>query len=443
MKKQLLLILFILLNASLFETNAFSGNGNGTSESPYVIATVEQLNEVRNDLSASYILEADIDLANWINTNSPEAGWEPLGFGTLEDPHPFTGSFDGNGHFITGLWVNRPDNNYIGLFGQVTGTVEFKNLGVIIAEGKSVKGKECVAGIAGWLTNIETTNVAKFNNCFVMGNIEGTKNVGAIVGLNNWVHPTLENCYAAGSVISTGDGAGGLMGSSWGNTEITIKNCYSINSVKSSESGSAAGILGSASANNAPGIYLSIFNCAAINPTIDGGTARRIHSWVKSGANISLGKNMGYEGTSVNGDEVWFGYDDNNEGEDVNAEQIKDKNTYTDWDFTDIWAMGNEQYPLPVLKILSKNFQPVTCPSHIPGFTAIEKIASEVSVIYPNPTAGELFIKNKPSGLKAKLFDCTGKLLLTSTEDNLNISSFNSGVYFIRIDHQVITIVKR
>jgi hypothetical protein len=134
------LFFFSALLIFSIDASAFSGTGSGTSADPYVVTTAAQLNEVRNALTASYKLGADIDLTAWIATNSPTAGWEPIGFGTLEDPHPFKGTLDGDGHFITGLWSNRPDHNYIGLFGQVTGIVEFRNLGVVIAEGKSLNG---------------------------------------------------------------------------------------------------------------------------------------------------------------------------------------------------------------------------------------------------------------------------------------------------------------
>jgi hypothetical protein len=431
-----------ILSAFAVNASAFSGTGGGTPDSPYIITTAEQLNEARNDLSASYRLGADIDLTAWIDANSPVAGWEPVGFGTLTDPHPFTGNFDGNGHFITGLWINRPDNDYIGLFGQVTGVVSFRNLGVKTAEGKSIKGKESVGGIAGWLTNIETTNTALFSNCCVIGDIEGAKNVGAIIGLNNWVHPTLENCYAGGSIKSTGDGAGGLLGSTWGNTNIDIKKCYAFNSVEAAASGSAGGILGSASANSPQNIYISISYSGAFNPTIDAGTGNRIICYTKSGANVTLASNWGFELTLVNGWDIWDDcLPDNKEGLSITAAQLKDAATYTEWDFPSVWTMGNENYPLPVLTSLSKVHQPQTAPSHIA--TAIKTVDNDAFTVYPNPAKGEIFVKNKPFGASVEIYDRSGRLLSKNKDDIQDISSLNQGIYFVKVEQRIAKIIKQ
>ena len=84
--------------------------GDGTIDNPWQIATAEQLDLVREDLGAHYILTGDIDLAGYDN-------WEPIGtFQSLSDapedaevPHPdyaFTGTFDGDGHIISNLTVN-------------------------------------------------------------------------------------------------------------------------------------------------------------------------------------------------------------------------------------------------------------------------------------------------------------------------------------------------
>ena len=55
----LLFCLFILVAPD--SATAFSGLGSGTSEDPYQIATCLQLQEMRDELTASYILTADIE----------------------------------------------------------------------------------------------------------------------------------------------------------------------------------------------------------------------------------------------------------------------------------------------------------------------------------------------------------------------------------------------
>lgn len=81
------LLALVLLTSASAETT-FEG-GSGTAEDPWQIATAEQLNRVREDLTAHYILIADIDLSDYEN-------WEPIGaFQSLSDapedaevPHP-------------------------------------------------------------------------------------------------------------------------------------------------------------------------------------------------------------------------------------------------------------------------------------------------------------------------------------------------------------------
>ena len=125
----------------------FAG-GSGTFEDPYLIETAEQLNAVRKGPSNHYKLIADIDLSDWGN-------WVPIGgtasYGFLpgwdkadKGAHTFNGSFDGNGHVVSGMQIviNEPTPHLTegenwrayGLFANV-GTnpakYKIKNLGVV------------------------------------------------------------------------------------------------------------------------------------------------------------------------------------------------------------------------------------------------------------------------------------------------------------------------
>lgn len=105
--------------------NSFTG-GSGTKEDPYQIATAEQLAflaEVNDDWSdeynhAYYVLTSDIqlnDLANYEkwDQEAPEYQWKPVGY-------HFSGSFDGAGYTISGLYVqSMKDQDAIGLFGNI------------------------------------------------------------------------------------------------------------------------------------------------------------------------------------------------------------------------------------------------------------------------------------------------------------------------------------
>ncbi len=99
-----------LLLLPLASKAQFSGSGTGTENDPYLIFNAIQLDQVRNFLNKSvyFKLMADIDLTEWIADNSPSQGWLPIGNSNLMR---FKGTFDGNGHEITGLVINRPSTD--------------------------------------------------------------------------------------------------------------------------------------------------------------------------------------------------------------------------------------------------------------------------------------------------------------------------------------------
>lgn len=125
----------------------FAG-GSGTLEDPYLIQTAEQLNAVRKGPTFHYKLIADIDLSNWGN-------WVPIGctaaYGFMDrwdksekGAYSFSGSFDGDGHVISGMQIviNEPtpfltegaNFRAYGLFGSLATTPkkhQIKNLGVV------------------------------------------------------------------------------------------------------------------------------------------------------------------------------------------------------------------------------------------------------------------------------------------------------------------------
>jgi hypothetical protein len=65
--------------------------------------------------------------------------------------------------------------------------------------------------------------------------------------------------------------------------------------------------------------------------------------------------------------------------------------------------------------------------------------------IYPNPASNELTISNLKQGTQLMLFDAVGSIVLqqqaTATKTTLNVSSINSGVYFIRVDDYTTKII--
>ena len=187
------------------------------------ITTIEQLNNVRNDLTGSYVLMNDLDFADGpiayrpqstsdATVAGPAADATNAGFAPIWDsPTQFTGTFDGNGFTISNLYINRTSTNNIGLFGVVGSGGEVKNVGLVDAY---VKGNNPVGGLVG--NNVEGT----ITNSYTTGNVSGTTTTGGLTGQN--FNGTIRNCFATATVTGTTN-TGGLVGENFGGT---ITNCY-------------------------------------------------------------------------------------------------------------------------------------------------------------------------------------------------------------------------
>jgi len=174
------------------------------------------LDAVRGNLAGSYILMNDLDsaTAGYEDLAGPTAnggkGWQPIGFlNPWDGIGGFRGTFDGQGHEIHDLFINRPDETYVGLFGVIDEGGVVHNIGVVNAD---VTGNLGVGGLLGY-------NDGTVTNSYSAGNVTGEGAVGGLVGVN--AEGTVSDSYSAGNV--TGDmGVGGLVGGSTGN----VSNSY-------------------------------------------------------------------------------------------------------------------------------------------------------------------------------------------------------------------------
>jgi len=233
-----------------------AGDEDGTPGNPYLIRSAADLYNVRNDLTASYRLERDIDLSVYPN-------WEPIG--TSTGNKGFKGTFDGAGYSISGLTIDSGAGE-IGLFGYVSeyatiirnvrlvnvnvkstnlsanagGLVGLINHGTI--ENSSVSGTiEGIAFIAGGLVGQSATSSKLImNSSSAKVNISGNASAGGLVG-GLTSSASIEQSYATGDVFLSGSGAvGGLVGDVGGE----ILNSYATGSVASASYASAGGLIG-------------------------------------------------------------------------------------------------------------------------------------------------------------------------------------------------------
>ena len=198
----------------------------------------------------------DYYLAKNINCDVPPynqgSGFQPI--------DGFTGTFDGQGHTITGLYINRPLDSVIGLFKQLdsSGTVTDVTLVNV-----NITGKDRVGSMAGTnrgtisqvnatgnitSSGINTVNIgglvgynflASISQSSFSGDVRGegsssSSNVGGIAGSNNG---TISKSYSTGLVRSKGTALGGLVGANAG----SISDCYSTSDVVSVYLNSIAG----------------------------------------------------------------------------------------------------------------------------------------------------------------------------------------------------------
>ena len=194
-----------------------------TAEEPIEIATAEDLAAINDNLSGSYVLTADIDLAGveW----TPIGSFVPAGESGEEQETPdpdfaFTGTFDGNGHTISNLNINQPEGMTVALFGCIANT----EIGNFVLDNASVTGSIMAAGAVGYsycstVSNVKASNVVVDVN-FTELSTEGM--YGGIVGAG--MASLITDCEAE-AVITLPDNVAnaGLVG---GGLEMTsVTNC--------------------------------------------------------------------------------------------------------------------------------------------------------------------------------------------------------------------------
>jgi hypothetical protein len=213
----ILLGIFLIFNWENI-VSAFSGSGGGTSGSPYIITNCTQLQEMNDDLTATYILGNNINCSNTTNWNSG-AGFEPIGDGvTGGEENAFTGTFNGNGYDIIGLYINRPNEYYVGLFGYSNGDILNVNLINV-----NVTGLDAVGGLVGWSDSYYY--ISFIGNCSVGGIVKGRNNVGGLAG----DYTGLINYSSSSSEVIANTSVGGLIGYTYSGS--TISNSYSTGKV--------------------------------------------------------------------------------------------------------------------------------------------------------------------------------------------------------------------
>lgn len=191
--------------------NGIIPSGQGTINDPYLIENFNNLLWVSDNSSSwsSHFLQTEN--INAILTNlCLQDGFSPIG----DISTKFTGSYDGDGHTISNLFINRPNNQRIALFGETNGAT-IARLGLVDPD-------------------ITVTGTGSFG--------QGS-NVGSLVGLAD-NGTSISQCFATGgSVTAGGSGVGGLIGQLlWS----SLTDSYAIVAVEGGDAGMnySAGLVG-------------------------------------------------------------------------------------------------------------------------------------------------------------------------------------------------------
>lgn len=162
-------------------------------------------------------------------------GWKPLG---NSENQAFVGIFDGNYHQIKNLYINRPSESYIGVFGYTKKNLDNTSATVrnlfLTGDLMSVTGRNYTGALIG--TTLETTVI---KNIFSSGNITGNEYTGGIIGYATYAD--VDTIYAAGSV-NGGDQVGGIAG--YSTYTANYRNIFSANTVSGEKH--VGGMLGNA-----------------------------------------------------------------------------------------------------------------------------------------------------------------------------------------------------
>lgn len=177
--------------------------GEGTVENPYQISNAAELYWFARlvngggNASANAILTDNITVNTGVldeNKNLASKGdlteWEPIGTSDV----PYTGTFDGKGYTISGLYFNNPSESNVGLFGYIEANGKISNVGVL---DSYFKFDMLGGGVCG------TNNGGELQNCSNSSTVIGNRIAGGVCGIN---HNVINYCYYLSDTATGGIG---------------------------------------------------------------------------------------------------------------------------------------------------------------------------------------------------------------------------------------------
>lgn len=369
------LFLFCLVTYCVQFANAqFSGKGSGTKEDPYLVSTALNVWEIRNKPGGVFKLVNDIDMSKLIEDTDADAGWNPIS--------NFYGELDGGGFAISGLFINRPTEKYVGFFGELVSAFKIHDLTLIYSG--NIIGESVVGGLCGGCrTSVDSRYSSSILRCKVKAKTISGGDVGGLLGnlsgdgiSNRNNIPTVEECVAeavqiegsnSGGLIGFGQmcniqdnsvrvktitgkyGACGVVGG--GSTNIKIKNnIFEGNIIKSFENDLGSGGVFTycgRDVSNSP--TSSISSNVVICDSIIGRKIGRIGVYADERIDISTNANRAYSKIVLKkGEDCFFATDSKLNGMSVGDILLMSSNMYKGmgWDMDNVWTIDDgNSYP--------------------------------------------------------------------------------------------------
>ena len=223
-----------------------------------------------------------------------DAGYSPIGYQGDNDHAYFRGTYDGQGHTVSGITVTRTGNTsadkYIGLFGYIyEGTVQ----NVVLASS-TFTGYNYVGGIAGEISWGTVRNCRVESSVTIKVGSSPAENFGGVVGYFHGSGALMTGCVSAATIENNGltcNDCGGISGDVQYNT---LKDCLYIGTSVTGTGyvGSIAGSTISATISNNYYTAISLGGIGGNSSSSDQDGARRART-------ITLGEGISLAGTKT------------------------------------------------------------------------------------------------------------------------------------------------
>ena len=288
--------------------------GEGTAEKPFQITSYDDLKNVGKH---EFGLDAHYELQGFYASESATdncvdgvcAGFEPIG-GT----EGFSGTFTGNRAGIFNLTINRPDEDYVGLFTKLNPGAKVSGIGLAQS---TIVGRNYVGSIAGLDKGADLERVGAEKDLVVRGN----NYVGMVVGAKeggsakyNHVNGTVEGNDYVGSFAGSSKNASYTDNLSWASVQ---------------GNANVGGFVGIDSAS----AYTNIYSVSHVLGNANVGN-------LAGASEKSTYKSVYYDG------EVWQ-FDNSSVGKSLTTAEMLDSASYEGWEFGTVWLKhAADAYPI-------------------------------------------------------------------------------------------------